>query len=109
MEEGISLTGLTIGGTALAALSGIVGAWIKARYGQTRISPQPLEVKGVPGLVTEKVCDDVRRANQADHGNIFARLSQHDREISELQAQRVETALRLESMDKKLDILIKRR
>ena len=31
-DGGISLTGLTIGGTALTAIGGILGAWIKARY-----------------------------------------------------------------------------
>lgn len=109
MEDGISLTGLTIGGAALTAIGGMVGAWVKARFGRTEITPQPLEVRAAPGTVSEKVCDDVRSANQADHGNIFARLSLHDREIAELKAQRVELDARLKSMDVKLDILIKRR
>ncbi len=36
---------LAIGGGAVGAIAGVVGAWIKARYGRTQIDPDPLNVK----------------------------------------------------------------
>jgi len=60
-DGGITLTGLTVGGASLAAISGVVGAWIKARYGHTRISPQPLEVKPSEQYVKSEECIEHRR------------------------------------------------
>lgn len=54
MTDGISITGLAISGTALTALGGLAGSWIRARYSRTEISPQPLEVRSAPRLATKE-------------------------------------------------------
>lgn len=52
---------LAIGGTAVTAIAGIVGAYIKARYGKTQI-PQPMETSQVGPFVTCGECKQHRAA-----------------------------------------------
>ena len=56
--DGISLT---MGGAAVSAIAGIAGAWIKARYGRTKV-PQPLETERVGPYVTCGECKQHRAA-----------------------------------------------
>lgn len=77
LSDGISITGLTIGGAALTALGGMIGAIIRARMSRTEITPQPLEVRGAPEYALED-------KNKDDHINIFSRLSEHDKDIARL-------------------------
>ena len=100
-DGGISITGLTIGGATLTAIGGIVGAWLRTRYGRTEITPQPLEVRGA----AEYAC---RRENDSDHSNLFARVSEHDKDIAYLKATAASTCQQLDRMDKKLDTLLMR-
>ena len=55
--DGVSLT---IGGSAVASLAGLAGAYIKAKFGKTHI-PQPMEVEGElskkPAYITVKECN----------------------------------------------------
>lgn len=37
---------LAIGGGAVTAIAGVLGAWIKARFGRTTVEPNPLPVTG---------------------------------------------------------------
>ena len=37
---------LAVGGGAVGAICGVIGAWLKARYGRTEITPNPLPVDG---------------------------------------------------------------
>ena len=37
---------LAIGGGAVTAIAGVLGAWIKARFGRTAVEPNPLPVTG---------------------------------------------------------------
>ena len=108
MDDGISITGLTIGGAALTAIGGVVGAWIKARMGRTEITPQPLEVRKVKGLVTTEACREWRDTNAADHSNLFARVSSAEQRIAAAEAALHAMGERLASMDGKLDTIIRR-
>ena len=56
--DGVSLT---IGGSAVASLAGLAGAYIKARFGKTHI-PQPMETQQVGPFVTCGECKQHRAA-----------------------------------------------
>ena len=59
--DGISLT---VGGAAVSAVAGVVGAWIKAKYGKPVVPPvpQPLETERVGPYVTCGECKQHRAA-----------------------------------------------
>ena len=109
MDDGIGVTGLTIGGTALTAIGGLLGAWLRSRHNTRRIEPQPLEVRGVPTAVTVEDCREHRRSNTLAHENIFSRLSEHDKKIAALEEQGRNTTGWLKRIDGKLDELLVRR
>ena len=71
---------LVMGGTAVTALSGIAGAWIKARYGRTKVDPTPLPVEVAQRFVT---CDQC----QAHRDAIEKRLASGDRDFRELRGE----------------------
>ena len=52
---------LAIGGTAVTAMAGVVGAYIKAKFGETEI-PQPMETQQVGPFVTCGECKQHRQA-----------------------------------------------
>lgn len=52
---------LAIGGGAVTAIAGVVGAYIKAKFGKTQI-PQPLETQQVGPFVTCNDCKQHRAA-----------------------------------------------
>ena len=52
---------LAIGGGAVTAIAGVVGAYIKARFGKTKI-PQPMETSQVGPFVTCGECKQHRAA-----------------------------------------------
>ena len=52
---------LAIGGGAVTAIAGVVGAWIKAKFGKTQI-PQPMETQQVGPFVTCGECKQHRAA-----------------------------------------------
>ena len=56
--DGVSLT---MGGAAVSAIAGVVGAWIKAKFGKTQI-PQPMETQQVGPFVTCGECKQHRQA-----------------------------------------------
>lgn len=100
-DGGISLTGLTIGGTALTAIGGILGAWIKARYATTKI-PQPLEVRPEPPQYAPALCEERHRKLDGQIDCLFAAVNQ-----ARVTAGKVETIeTQVHSMDKKLDTII---
>ena len=101
MDDGVGITGLTIGGTALTAIGGILGAWLRSRHNTRRIEPQPLEVRSTPDFAHK--CE-----NDADHTNIFSRLSEHDKKIAALEEQGRNATRWMESIDRKLDTLLMR-
>ena len=52
---------LAIGGSAVTAIAGVAGAWIKAKFGKTNI-PQPMETQQVGPFVTCGECKQHRAA-----------------------------------------------
>lgn len=75
---------LAIGGGAVTAIAGVVGAWIKARYGKTQIEPDPLNVNKLDKYVTRGEFNKHVEDNNRDHENLFGRMNRNDRETSEL-------------------------
>jgi len=47
---------LAISSAAVTALAGLAGAWIKARYGRTKVEPTPLPVDVADKFVTCEQC-----------------------------------------------------
>ena len=47
---------LAISSAAVTALAGLAGAWIKARYGRTKVGPTPLPVDVADKFVTCEQC-----------------------------------------------------
>jgi hypothetical protein len=109
MTDGISITGLTIGGAALTAIGGMVGSWIRAKYGMTRIHPQPLDVRNAPLLpIPKDHCDERHHAIANETSNLFSRMSSAEQRIAAAEAALRTLDDRLKSMDTKLDTIIGR-
>ena len=84
--DGVSLT---VGGAAVSAVAGVVGAWIKARYGKTEV-PQPLVTERVGPYVTCGECKQRRAAIgkridgiEATSGAILRKLDEIDTRAEE--------------------------
>lgn len=86
---------LAMGGGAVTAIAGVLGAWIKARFGKTRIEPDPVNVNKLDKFVTRGEFNKHVELNEAahkaivddnarDHESLFGRMSRNDRETSEL-------------------------
>ncbi len=78
---------LAIGGGAVTAIAGVVGAWIKARWSKTTVEPTPLPVttEKTPKYVTVQEFNKHVEDNQRDHENMFARLNANDKLTSKLE------------------------
>lgn len=48
---------LAVGGGAVTAIAGVFGAWIKARFGKTSVSPVPLPIEKQKDYVTVQECN----------------------------------------------------
>lgn len=84
---------LTAGGATVSAIAGVVGAWIKARYGKTTV-PQPLETREEPRFVTCDQCAEHRKAINARIddigpalGRVFKKLDENDKRAEERSIQ----------------------
>ena len=77
---------LAIGGGAVTAIAGVVGAWIKARFSKTTVEPTPLPVttEKTPKYVTVQEFNKHVEDNARDHENIFARVNRNDILTSEI-------------------------
>lgn len=86
---------------------------------QTVVSPQPIEVKEVPGFVTESEChrrhapldkqlDELRADRKANAAALHEKINGVAREVSELRAATELQHQRLAQMDAKLDRMIER-
>lgn len=78
---------LAIGGGAVTAIAGVVGAWIKARFSKTTVEPTPLPVttEKTPKYVTVQEFNKHVEDNARDHENVFARLNANDKLTSKLE------------------------
>ena len=80
---------LAVGGGAVTAIAGVVGAWIKAKFGKTTV-PQPLETREEPRFVTCDQCAEHRAAINARIddigpalGRVFKKLDENDKRAEE--------------------------
>jgi len=79
---------LAVGGGAVTAIAGVFGAWIKARFGKTSVSPVPLPVEKQKDFVTVQECN--------------RKMCEHKAEIAELRSQMNRNQ---ESLMQKLDAM----
>ena len=103
--DGISLT---VGGTAVTAIAGVAGAWIKAKFGKTSI-PQPLETSEKPRYVTCEQCQQHRDAigERIDDigpalGRVFKKLDENDKKAEE---RAIKTHQRLDPLIQEIGVL----
>ena len=96
MADGITIA---IGGTALTALGGIVGSWLRARHDSRRIEPQPLGVE-----MAEKYA--VREENERAHANLFARVAAIEQRSAAHDARLDRIENTLDRIDGKMDRLL---
>lgn len=82
-----------MGGAAVSAIAGVVGAWVKAKYGKTTV-PQPLETREEPRFVTCDQCAEHRKAINARIddigpalGRVFKKLDENDKRAEERSIQ----------------------
>lgn len=101
-DAGFTLTGLAISGTALTAIGGVVGAWIRARYNTTTIKPQPLTVREEKGPVPRELDDERHKKLDGQVDLLFA--SMHQQRTTAGKVEAIEK--QVESMDRKLDTII---
>lgn len=87
MTEGISITGLTVGGAALTTIGGLVGAWLRARHGRTEITPQPLKVEQTEKYVTCAQCAEHRLGIDNRINQIAPQLSALSNKLDEIDAK----------------------
>ena len=78
---------LAIGGGAVTAIAGVIGAWIRARFSKTTVEPTPLPVttEKTPKYVTVQEFNKHVEDNARDHENMFARLNANDKLTSKLE------------------------
>lgn len=87
IADGISITGLTIGGAALTAIGGLLGAVIRARMGRTEITPQPLEVRQTEKYVTCAQCAEHRQSIGNRIDAVAPQLSALSKKLDEIDAK----------------------
>ena len=77
---------LAIGGGAVTAIAGVIGAWIRARFSKTTVEPTPLPVttEKTPKYVTVQEFNKHVEDNARDHENMFARMNRNDILTSEI-------------------------
>ena len=52
--------GVAIGSSAVTAICGVIGLWIRARFQRTKIEPDPLNVEKQDKFVTRGECKNYR-------------------------------------------------
>ena len=93
MDDGVSLM---IGGGAVGALAGVVGAWIKARYGKTKVEPSPLAVE-------KSQAQALLEANENEHKNLFLRMGNLEQRVSNIEGQMPHILAGLNRIERKGD------
>ena len=95
---------LAIGGTAVTAIAGVVGAYIKAKFGKTQI-PQPMETSQVGPFVT---CGECKQHRQAIGKRIDTIETSTRTIINKLDEIDTRAELRSENLHRRLDPIIEK-
>ena len=106
MSEGLDLN-LVLSGATLATLASIAVKIYLANRGQ-KITPQPLEVRGVDVPVNAAICNERHLGIASDASNIFCRLSAAEQRLAKLEGVVEKIGQQYESIDRKLTELMKR-
>lgn len=104
-------------GGVLGSLVTAIIMWLNGQRKQrTQITPDPLNVKGVPPSVKSPTCDAIHKGidkqlsdNDADHSSIFPRLTSLEGRVSALEGCLTEIRIINKSIDEKLTILMRRK
>lgn len=104
--EGLNLSLVLSGSTLIAVATLALKVWQSSRA--QRIGPQPFEIKAAPMSTPQGQCNERHVAIAADHSNLFHRMSAVEQRVAAVEASHHALETRLESMDKKLDALLRR-
>lgn len=107
------------GGILASLVTGLLsalGAWRLSIRQRVRVSPDPLNVRGVSPSIKEPLCeqkhksvDERLRENREDHSNIFPRLTDLEKRMGILEGTIKEIKEEYHSIDDKLTILLRRK
>jgi hypothetical protein len=95
---------LAISSAALTALAGVAGAWIKARYGRTKVEPTPLPVDVADKFVT---CDQCKAHREALAKRVDAQLELFSKVSDKLDLIEAHNEDRAKRMHDRLDPVIR--
>lgn len=98
--DGISLM---VGGSAVGAIVTLLGAWIKARYAKTEISPDPINVRMGRDYMTCDECKQHRDAMQSQQIELFGRVRTNELRTASIDGQLTQIAKTVDRIDNKLD------
>lgn len=115
-QEGATVTVDVAKGGALGSLITAATWWLyNQRRGRVQISPDPLNVKGVPPSVKSPTCEAVHKGvdqrlddNKADHANIFPRLAAVESRVATIEGIITEIRVTNKSIDEKLTVILRR-
>lgn len=96
-SDGVSLW---VGGSALVAIAGLIGAWIKARF--SRQPPQPFEISS---STYDNLVDD----NTRDHEAIFTRLNIVEKAVARHDGLIERVVPQLDRIENKVDRIVETR
>ena len=100
---------LLIGGGAVGSIVGAIAMYVNARRQRTEITPQPLVVAKATGYTPREQCDDRHRILENQMDNLFPRMAIAEAAIASQRATQEASQKSLQSMDTKLDILLRRK
>lgn len=104
--EGVNFS-LVLSGASLISIIGIGAKLWVAQRGQ-KVGPQPFEVKAAPAHTPQGQCDERHHEIDSRTSNLFSRMSAVEQRVAAVEASHHALEKRLESMDAKLDRLLKR-
>jgi hypothetical protein len=106
------------GGILASLVTGLlsaIGAWKLSLRQRVQVTPDPLNVKGVPPSVKSPTCDAIHKgidkqleANDDDHASIFPRLTSLENRVSTLEGVMNEIRNTNKSVDETLKIILRK-
>lgn len=104
------------GGVLGSLATALVAYLYSLRRQRLQVSPDPLNVRGVPPSVKSPTCEATHKSvdqqfsdNRNEHDNIFPRLTNLEHRVSTLEGVMTEIRIVNKSVDDKLTILLRRK